>query len=58
MKRRYLKFEGLIYRPSGWTKKQQDEFTDKLIELAESFDKNAQLYSHSKRLTEAELEDE
>lgn len=33
----YIKLEGLVFKPDGWTEDQFDQFVDKMTELVESF---------------------
>ena len=53
--KRYIEIDGLIYRPSGWTEQEHDDFMDEIIDVVEKWDGQAAL--GFRRRSEKELED-
>lgn len=54
----YIKLEGLVFKPDGWSDGQFDQFVDKMIELAESFGNEVQSSVSFERKDELEVEND
>lgn len=52
----YIKLEGLVFKPDGWTEDQFDQFVDKMTELVESFGSEVQSSVSFERKDELEVE--
>lgn len=54
----YIKLEGLVFKPDGWTEDQFDQFVDKMTELVESFGSEVQSSVSFERKDELEVEND